>query len=154
MDRSPRGVLRATGIGSPGLIDVLGRAIAAISHHECREGIDGYLRLSCGLPLQLAQSIALLLCDFAILYVHAESEPPGDVALIVPQWHTASPKPAIFPIRSSAETRFVLEWLAGSQADTPQVQPSLEVFGVYCSLPPRTRGVPGGKPGVFRPASI
>ena len=53
MDRSPRGVLRATGIGSPGLIDVLGRAIAAISHHECRDGIDCYLKLSFGLPLQL-----------------------------------------------------------------------------------------------------
>src|ERR1700747_676017 len=34
MDRSPRGVLRATGIGSLSLIDVLGHAIAAISHHE------------------------------------------------------------------------------------------------------------------------
>src|SRR6201988_4825419 len=154
MDRSPRGVLRATGIGSPGLIDVLGRAIAAISHHERRDGIDCYLKLSFGLPLQRAQSIALLLCDFAILYVHAESEPPGDVALIVPQWHTASPKPAIFSIRSSAETRFVLEWLAFGQAGTPQFQPALEVLRVYRSLPPRAFRVLGGKPGVLRPASI
>src|SRR4029077_2325901 len=112
------------------------------------------LQLSFGLPLQLAQSLTLLLCGFAILDVQAESVPPRDFALLVPQWHTASPKPAIFPIRSSAETRLVLEWLAGSQADTPQVQPSLKIFGVYCSPPARAYGVLGGQPGIFRPASI
>jgi len=40
------------------------------------------------------------------------------------------------------------------KAGTPQFQPSLKVFGMYCSLPARAYGVLGGKPGVFRPASI
>src|ERR1700752_3751261 len=101
MDRSPRGVLRATGIGSPGLIDVLGRAIAAISHHECRDGIDCYLKLSFGLPLQLAQYVALLLCDFAILDIGCRSVPFHDVARSVAQRHAMNQVPAILPVRSS-----------------------------------------------------
>src|SRR5205085_9502663 len=109
------------------------------------DGVDRDLKLLLGPPLQLAQSLTLLLCVFAVLNVDAESVPPGDVALLVPQWHTASPKPAIFPISSSAETGLVLEWLAGSQAGTPQCQPSLKVFGVNCSLPARACGVLGGK---------
>src|SRR6202040_1276926 len=102
----------------------------------------------------LAQPFPILLGAFAILYVHAESVPSSDVALLVPQWHTASPKPAIFPISSSAETRLVLKWLAVGQAGTPQFQPSLKVFGVYCSFPTRACGFLGGKPAVFRPAPI
>ena len=156
-DRPPfslQAVLRETGISSPGLIEELGRPIASMSHHDRRDGIDCQLKLSFGLPLQLEQSLTLLLCSFAILYVQAESVPPGDVALLVHQWHTASPKPAIFPIRSSAETRLVLEWLAVSQAGTPQFQPALEVFGMYPSLPPRAFRVLRGKPGIVHPASI
>jgi hypothetical protein len=33
------------------------------------------------------------------------------------------------------------------KAGTPQFQPSLKVFGMYCSLPARAYGVLGGKPG-------
>jgi hypothetical protein len=90
-DRPPfslQAVLRETGISSPGLIEELGRPIASMSHHDRRDGIDCQLKLSFGLPLQLEQSLTLLLCSLAILYVQAESVPPGDVALLVHQWHT------------------------------------------------------------------
>src|ERR1700738_228281 len=47
----PQAVLRETDIGSPGLIDEIGRAVGSISRHECRDGVDGYPKLSFGLPL-------------------------------------------------------------------------------------------------------
>jgi hypothetical protein len=116
--------------------------------------VDGYLKLSFGLPFQLAQPFTILFGAFAVLYVDAESVPPGDVAPLVPQWHTASPKPAIFPISRSAETYLVLEWLPVGQAGTPQSQPSLKVFVVYCSFPTRACSFLGGKPSVFRPVPV
>src|SRR5262249_16391092 len=48
---SPQAVIREAGIGSPGLIDEIGRTIAPISRHACPDGIDGYPKLSFGLPL-------------------------------------------------------------------------------------------------------
>jgi hypothetical protein len=48
---SPQAVIREAGIGSPGLIYEIGRTIAPISRHDCRDGIDGYPKLSFGLPL-------------------------------------------------------------------------------------------------------
>jgi hypothetical protein len=48
---SPQAVIREAGIVSPGLIDEIGGAIAPISRHDCRDGIDGYPKLSFGLPL-------------------------------------------------------------------------------------------------------
>ena len=46
---SPQTVLRETGIGSPGQIHEIERAVARIPRRQCRNGIDGYLKLSLGL---------------------------------------------------------------------------------------------------------
>src|SRR6266480_2352989 len=50
---SPQAVVRETGIGSPGFIDEFGRAVSAISRHDCRDRVDRYLKLAFGLPCAL-----------------------------------------------------------------------------------------------------
>src|SRR5262249_1636983 len=46
---SVQAVLRKAGIGSPGPIHEIERAVASISRRQCRNGIDRYLKLSLGL---------------------------------------------------------------------------------------------------------
>src|SRR6516164_1351459 len=54
VDRGPpasslQAVLGKAGIGSPGLIHEIERAVASISRRQCRNAVDGYLKLSLGL---------------------------------------------------------------------------------------------------------